>query len=148
MSEPVYRIKVGDLAHEVVEGEALLISFATGAYYSLDGVGGVVWDLLGVGPGSATSLAAALGPASGAEPEVVGAALAGLLRQLADEGLVEIVDADPVALAPCAPGSGPFVPPVLQKYTDLEALLLLDPIHDVLSAGWPHSRSGADPAGR
>ena len=31
----------------------------------------------------------------------------------------------------------PYSPPVLNSYTDMEELLLLDPIHDVDQAGWP-----------
>lgn len=32
----------------------------------------------------------------------------------------------------------PFTPPHLHKYTDMQDLLLLDPIHDVTETGWPH----------
>ena len=31
-----------------------------------------------------------------------------------------------------------FTAPVLSKYTDMEQLLLLDPIHDVDETGWPN----------
>ena len=31
----------------------------------------------------------------------------------------------------------PFQPPVLQKFRDMQDLLLMDPIHDVDEAGWP-----------
>ncbi len=33
----------------------------------------------------------------------------------------------------------PFRAPSLEKYTDMEALLLLDPIHEVGQTGWPAS---------
>jgi hypothetical protein len=33
--------------------------------------------------------------------------------------------------------------PVLEKYTDMQELLLLDPIHDVEEAGWPKARPAA-----
>ena len=33
--------------------------------------------------------------------------------------------------------------PVLEKYTDMQELLLLDPIHDVEEAGWPKAKPGA-----
>ena len=32
-----------------------------------------------------------------------------------------------------------FEAPILQKYTDMQDLLLLDPIHEVDEAGWPHA---------
>jgi hypothetical protein len=34
----------------------------------------------------------------------------------------------------------PFAQPVLNKFTDVEDLLMLDPIHDVDAAGWPQKR--------
>jgi hypothetical protein len=34
-------------------------------------------------------------------------------------------------------GELPFVAPVLDKYTDMQELLLLDPIHEVDASGWP-----------
>ena len=33
-------------------------------------------------------------------------------------------------------------PPVLNKYTDMQDLLLIDPIHDVEAHGWPAKREG------
>jgi hypothetical protein len=32
-----------------------------------------------------------------------------------------------------------FERPVLQKYSDMQDLLLLDPIHEVDETGWPHA---------
>jgi hypothetical protein len=32
------------------------------------------------------------------------------------------------------------VPPVLERYTDMQELLFLDPIHDVDESGWPHRK--------
>jgi hypothetical protein len=32
----------------------------------------------------------------------------------------------------------PYTPPVLERYSDMQALLVLDPIHEVDEQGWPH----------
>jgi hypothetical protein len=37
---------------------------------------------------------------------------------------------------------GSWAEPVLDKYTDMQELLLLDPIHEVDDAGWPHTLTG------
>lgn len=37
----------------------------------------------------------------------------------------------------------PFSPPSLNKYTDMQELLLLDPIHDVDETGWPKKKNNA-----
>ena len=33
----------------------------------------------------------------------------------------------------------PYVPPVLEKFTDMQDLILLDPVHEVSERGWPHA---------
>jgi hypothetical protein len=45
----------------------------------------------------------------------------------------------PMQLDP-GPIEGKFEAPVLQKYTDMQDLLLLDPIHDTDETGWPNIR--------
>ena len=35
------------------------------------------------------------------------------------------------------PGSATFEAPTLDRFDDLQGLLLIDPIHDVGDAGWP-----------
>ncbi|MEQ1868680.1 MAG: PqqD family protein [Vicinamibacterales bacterium] len=141
MSEPVYVINGEGIAHEVLEGEAILINFKTGSYYSLDGTGGVIWEQLTAGGASAATLAAVLAPAMSADPATVEAALRVFLEELQREDLVSLTSQPAVPLATLA-GTAPlkFEPPVLRKYTDLEALLLLDPIHDVAIGGWPSTR--------
>jgi hypothetical protein len=42
---------------------------------------------------------------------------------------------------PRSPEGTAFNPPVLSVYSDMEDLLLLDPIHDVDETGWPQPRS-------
>jgi hypothetical protein len=32
--------------------------------------------------------------------------------------------------------------PILEKFTDLATMLLLDPVHDVNEEGWPHLPAG------
>ena len=42
-----------------------------------------------------------------------------------------------------APGEAsekrPYVPPQIERFTDMQELLLLDPIHEVDDTGWPHT---------
>jgi len=38
----------------------------------------------------------------------------------------------------------PFVLPVLERYTDMQELLLIDPIHDVDETGWPRRKEQSE----
>ena len=69
-----------------------------------------------------------------------------LLDRLQQEGLVAVAPAEapaPTSLAPETTGTSgqrlPFEPPKLDKYDDMQDLILLDPVHEVQQdRGWPH----------
>jgi hypothetical protein len=64
------------------------------------------------------------------------------IQQLLKQGLIEVSEkvrgtADPVEI-----GKHPweYQPPALQEYSDVQSLLLLDPIHEVTEVGWPNQQ--------
>jgi hypothetical protein len=137
MSSPVYTINAAGIAHEMLDGEAILINFKTGSYYSLDGIAGVVWHHLCSGPATASNLAKTLRRADAPDYPQLELALVSFLAELKDEDLVVLSDDAPMPVAADAHLADGYEQPALRKYTDLEALLLLDPIHDVDVTGWP-----------
>jgi hypothetical protein len=65
------------------------------------------------------------------------------LADLRKEALVETATADrPKADARQVPDRSPqpFIPPRLDKHSDMQELFLLDPIHETGTEGWPHPR--------
>ncbi len=143
MPDDVVEINQTNAVFEVMNGEAIVINMATGSYYSLDGTAGALWELLAKGPGSSTTLARALHQAYTGDPATIKAEIAKFLDEMKTEGLV--LDSKEAASTADVDSDKPrpYVTPVLNKYTDLEALLLLDPIHDVSPKGWPNT----DPSG-
>ncbi|MCP5267132.1 MAG: PqqD family protein [Burkholderiaceae bacterium] len=149
MEHKRYAINRHDVVDEVIDGEAILINLKTGRYYSLEGSACLFWERLRHAPIDAGALAEFMQHNFvGGDDDAVGAATR-FLDEMVEEGLIgwlgeADLDADasadtaapaPMAGAPAAPA--PFEPPVLTKYTDMEALLLIDPIHDVSEEGWP-----------
>lgn len=126
-----YEVNKPDVVDESVDGEVLIVHLGTGAYYSSRGAGDVAWRLLAAGK----SVAEAVG-SHGIEHD----ALTGFVEQLVAEDLVRPRTAPPLEVAGLAPVAGA---PTLEKYTDMQELLLLDPIHDVEEAGWPIAKPGA-----
>ena len=133
-----YQINQEDVVHELIDGEAILINMKTGSYYSLDHSGAAAWEQLQQGPASPDSLAAAFSRLFTGDSSEMRAAVESLLDKMASEGLVHLTET-PGKMRDIAQAENPlpFTPPELQIYTDLEALLLLDPIHDVSGEGWP-----------
>ncbi len=132
------------VVHETIEGEVILIQLSQANYYSLAGSGKEIWEMIcaGVRPAAiAERLEAAYPQHKGDIPGDVER----LLTQLRDEGLVRETspgtpsassNGSPPVDAP-APAGGEYVPAKLEKYTDMQDFLLVDPIHDVAPEGWP-----------
>jgi len=126
--------------HETIEGEVILIALDTGTYYSLRESGADVWEGIGRGASQAEIVALLSRRYAGSEDEI-GVAVTALLAQLEEEGLVEEArDGDATGWLEGAgtEARGPFVAPVFEKHTDMQDLILLDPVHEVDPRGWPH----------
>jgi hypothetical protein len=128
------------VVYETIDGETILIHLGTGTYYSLDGVGSEVWEMLAPGT-TRESLTAAGRQRYEGDRASIEMGLSGLVDELLREELLVEFEADTDALASRLPaGQVPFTVPVLQVYTDMQEFMLVDPIHEVdESAGWPHA---------
>lgn len=131
-----YRIDEDRVTHEVFEGEVLAVNLDTGIYYSMPGLGGLVWTW--IVEGVATSdLARLLSEACLDVPETFESDVRTFVGQLAAGGLI-IPSSTAAAVTPTMPaGRRPFKPLKLEVFTDMQDLLLLDPIHETEDAGWP-----------
>jgi hypothetical protein len=127
-----------EIVHETVDGEVIAIDLVSGSYYSLAGSGPAVWELLGSGASEA-DIRAALAGRFDADEETIASAVSTLLGELRESGLI-VNDEQPgevVATTGGAGTKGPFEAPRLERYTDMKDYFLLDPIHEVDTAGWP-----------
>jgi Coenzyme PQQ synthesis protein D (PqqD) len=143
----------GHVLHDAIDGEVIAIDLSSGTYYSLRGSAAEVWGMIKGSPGASNNeIAEALAVRYQLSGHEVDASVAQFLGQLHGEGLVTVVAAagaaPPVALT-VEPTRSPreFVAPVLDKYTDMQDLVLIDPVHDVTGAGWPHAQPGAATGG-
>lgn len=128
-AEQRYEVNKPDVVEESVDGEALIVHLGTGTYYSSRGAGDSVWQLIASGA-SVAETALAMGHESPAAVER-------FVSQLIEEELIR-PRSRPVEAPPMVtPQAGPLE---LEKYTDMQELLLLDPIHDVEEAGWPRAK--------
>lgn len=131
-----------NVIHEVIDGEAVLVSMETGSYYSIDNVGAVIWSAIENGLSVAQIIDTMAAQYAG-NREQIEDGVNQLIDQLQEEKLIIPVESQKNSgKMPVANGTTqakvPFEMPILHKYTDVEDLLLLDPIHDVDETGWPH----------
>lgn len=142
--DDVFRIDAANIMHEVIDGEVVIVSLESGSYYSLDGVGATIWERLASGS-TLDALADELAAQHGEPRDSVAKDVAAFVRQLHVEKLVVRTpqngqDVPPDATGAQSASARPYAAPVVHKYTDMEELLLVDPIHEVEDSGWPKAR--------
>jgi hypothetical protein len=142
--DKVFSVRAPAVVSEVIDGEAIIMDLRTGNYFSADGSGALVWQAVADGCGRAAIVGWAMGAFDG-DPARIEADIDAFLAQLTDNDLVEAVEAS-AAPSPAAVPRSAWRAPVLAIYTDMQDLLLLDPIHDVDEAGWP-TRKVDEPQG-
>lgn len=130
-----YAIQRSKIVYEVLNSEVIVVDFYTGNYYALTHVARQVWQLL--------------------EEEIPLNQMAQILSNLYERDKTEIIrDLDSFCtglleegiIAPCESFEKQihlevvdweYSAPKFQKFTDVQNLLLLDPIHEVSEVGWP-----------
>ncbi len=123
------------------DGESVVVNLDNGFYFSLNPVGGWMFDLLGSGA-SVDDVTDAVGLRFDAAPEAIRGAVEEFAVRLLDEALLArgAPDGDPIDARPrgwLGVDGGAFETPTLTAYTDMQDLLLADPIHDYDETGWP-----------
>jgi hypothetical protein len=123
----------------------VLVNLENGSYYSIDSVGAVVWGYLEKGLNT-SQIVEAISAQYAGETADIAAGIQQLFEDLQAERLIVAVDlvagnGSSAVVSHAAPGGtkSKFETPILHKYTDMEDLLLLDPIHDVDETGWPNT---------
>jgi hypothetical protein len=142
-----FRINEAQAVQEVFDGEVLAINLETGTYYSMPGLSAEVWAWLIRGVPLGT-IARTLNEICDDDPRIIAAQIDDFVAKLEEQGLIAPSEAPPAEGQPAVskPAGKMFVSLILNVYTDMQDLLLLDPIHDVEEAGWPLAKSDIDSA--
>jgi coenzyme PQQ synthesis protein D (PqqD) len=129
--------------NETIDGEAVMINLTSGNYYILDPTGAEIWGHI-ERSASLEDIVAALEARYEAPAGAIANAVSGLIEELEREDLI-VSGSKAGTEAPAAPAdtSVPrtdFQNPRLDKFTDMQDLILIDPVHQVDEAGWPHAK--------
>jgi len=136
-----FKVNIPTVTHEIIDGEAVIINLENGNYYSLSDVGSFIWGLFETGS-SANEIRNQVLQTYQGDATDIDRSVRELLTQLQQENLIVPVNGTASDHTQPAPANNndekqSFNPPMLHKYSDMQELLLLDPIHDVDDAGWP-----------
>ena len=136
-----FRSNSPPVIQETIDGETIMVNLDTGSYYWLDPLASYISGVIQAGA-SLEELVADMTERFPDDPTAVEHEVQGLTARLVEEQLVlpsdDGVQAD--APRPEPPDLARFEPPVFKCYTDMQELLLLDPVHEVGVEGWPEPR--------
>jgi hypothetical protein len=132
-----YIVNSPAVVSETIDGEAVILNLNSGRYFNTDGAGAVMWSAIQNGA-TITALTQTLAAHFVIDDPAATNETARFVSTLLEHELVrtEHAEEDHKVSFPEGPRL-PFASPVLTVHSDLDDLLLLDPVHDVAEAGWP-----------
>jgi len=137
-----YRVMRPEVVADVIDGEAVIMNLKTGQYFNSEGTGSECWEALASGL-SVSQIVDQFVAKYASDRATIASAVEEFVQDLVAHNLIIAGDTPPPAVIPQTSGSprASFHAPVLNVYSDMQDLLLLDPIHDVDAAGWPMPKS-------
>ena len=139
MSE-ILCVDLPNIMHETIDDEVVIVNLDNGSYYSFDGAGGRIWQIMCDERLSLEILISKVKAGYAGDADQIAAAVRDFVQRLQNEELIRVETGSAEkgeVEAASTEAVTDFVAPVLHKYTDMEALLLADPIHEVQEQGWP-----------
>ena len=127
----LFRVNTPKVIHEVFETEVVVVNLETGVYYSVRGSGIDIWRAIDGGH-RVEQIETAF-----AAPEAK-ALITAFVSQLEREQLITGIESSGQPPAEkMISMKQPFAEPILEKFTDMREMLLVDPIHELDEGGWP-----------
>jgi len=139
MPDDALVVRTPAVIHERLDDEVIAIDLERGIYYAMVGTAADIWTSF-TSPATVGAVAEALAKRYDESPDAVHADIVEFVTRLQESRLLvaaPVDDATEIATIDGA-ASEPWAPPELEAYSDMADLVLLDPIHQVDEAGWPH----------
>ncbi len=135
--EETYKINDGKVIHETLDGETIIINLENGNYYSTNASGAIIWDAI-VTQYTAEQIMLSLENRYSVDRAELEHCVQEVIQFLLAENLIsDSINSEPCILAISTQKKEPFLKPIIEKYEDMQEMLLADPIHDVEAMGWP-----------
>ena len=137
-----YRINSPQVVCEEFDEEIIIVKLETGTYFSTRDSGAEMWRLLADGA-PLSAVEAAILRLYDVDRRLLSDSLRGFVSELCEHHLlVRVEDTAAIQYETSTPATErrQFQTPALDSYSDMQDLLVLDPIHEVDEAGWPNPK--------
>ncbi len=134
MADDTLLVDEQNVAYDIIDGEVIVVHFVNGNYFALNDTAAMIWQGLVSGNGVSAIASHIQATFPNADVEQIRS----FTGQLVNEGLMAPGNGKMAEQLPALDPSTGFEPPMLEKHEDMQKLIMLDPIHEVDDAGWPH----------
>jgi hypothetical protein len=138
--ERYYEINTPAVISEPMEGELVVINLDNGCYYCLNKTATQFLNYLEQG-GSLNEILSHMAGCYGCGDSTILEDFTGFVESLVEEQLIREAKSVPTKVIPLKEAQGEsYLKPNFEKYSDMQEMLLLDPIHEVSDDGWPNQK--------
>lgn len=138
------------IVHETIDGETILMDLRSGNYFSIEKSGAVIWEILHQ-RGDVDDLLKKSEEFSGpGQSKQIKTDIQNFVKKLLEESLLreaertETPELTEELLNSLKEAISTMETLEVNKYSDMQEMLLLDPIHDVDEKGWPEPKKNND----
>lgn len=135
-----FNIHTPQVIWELIEHDIIVINLKHGYYYDISGLSAMIWLMI-ENACAYDEILQTLKTYHTSTPETLQADLNFFLCTLEEEALIQRTETPkpPIVKYPITfDHLSDYHRPELKKYTDMQNLLLIDPIHEVDDHGWPN----------
>ena len=138
-----YSINRDKVIFEKFDYEIILINLENGNYFSIRQVAQIIWELIEKGL-DRSSVISTIAKIYSTTFDKIEDDLTEYFEELLKESLIDLTEStnkifdSNVKYETIEKHNKPYSKPVLEIYSDMQDLILLDPIHEVDDTGWPN----------
>ena len=140
-----YQVNSSNIIHETIDNEVIIVDLQKGYYFSLRSTAAEIWTSI-LARMSVDLIVQKLSRQYGIKNSQIEGSVSNFIHQLVEEKIIiPAISGDGAEDVKNLEPQNPeilkveeYSNPVLEKYTDMAELLLLDPIHEVDETGWPN----------
>ena len=131
-----YTIDTDVTLSEKIDNESVVINLTNGCYFNFNQTATYIWELIGCSL-SKEEIVRSYSSAFHLSTEDAETDISSVLTNLLENNLVSGTSSPPAPIDP-ALSEIPYIKPKIEKFDDMQEMLLLDPIHEVTEKGWPY----------
>jgi hypothetical protein len=120
-----------------MDGEIIILNTESGKYFSTEKTGAIIWEMFSNGY-TIDEVINALSNLFSSQEEEIKKDINVFLSQVITEGLLKVSEIEKPNTSIELSHFNEYKTPKMIAYSDMEKLLLMDPVHEVENMGWPN----------